>query len=227
MRSFLYCFIPILFLVACTKKDSLKKPVSLDFKIDIDRSYNGPGDLVFQKGGIVLAAVAIKGKRSEGDDIDFYRSFDTPIYIDFDSVETNTQLHFDLPQGNYTELTVTCFSAATTSTNNLTVEGLFTPPDAGASTRTVLFEVDLPATFALETEALNSESLAFKSEQPKIATIKLYPLKWFRPVLAQSLNNAQTRTIDNKTTIPINKSENLSIFNVVINRIDKENKVIF
>jgi hypothetical protein len=221
----------ILFLMAallCSCKDAeeFKIPADLGFRMDINRGTSSNGRLNFTKGSITLASFSFDGRREQGGDIYFSRSYESGLSIAFDPNQSIEAFNFTILQGNYTRIEIEFETSDESDDSSLVVEGWYLHTNG---TRYPLrFELESSVDFEIEAkEQSGNKQIVIKQETPAIAEIKLDPVKWFEAVPVAYLDNAEIDEEDGSPVIIINEDTNEDIYAIVVSKIESSAETVF
>ncbi len=128
-----------IFIVSC-QKEKYKKPTSIDFKFEMNQDIDNSSTIRFQKGSILLNNIDVIGSRIKGGDINFNKQLTTPILVDLTSSSVVNELHLDLPQGDYTELSFNLNLESDEENPCVYLSGHYKPDQS--SIINVIFEID-------------------------------------------------------------------------------------
>ena len=219
----------ILILPSCNKID-LKKPTSVNVKFDISTATQQTNSIVIKDSELTLQNFNISGERIEGEGIDFTRELSEPLIIDLDGETLVDELYFDLPQGEYTELIVEFENIEGNEESSLTILGKY-KLSFGPNVD-VIFELEEEQLFTLYCEDLNqSDLLVLYKNIEQTISIELDVIYWLNSITDTDLDNATITPGNNgnglgNSTIFINQTNNVSLYNKVVNRITQGNKAI-
>ena len=211
-------------LTAC-KKAELKKPTTLKTQFAINSDKSNFNRIKFNSAEMTLQNFTITGKRIAGDNINFTRTLETPLNIDFDGITNIDELQFDIPQGDYTELMVN-FDAITS-----TYTGKY-KPDNGP-TINVVCGLESSYHFSIICEENNQvELIKLDKKIDKTVCVVLNPMNWFETISIAELDNADLISGNNgqglgNSTILINSTNNTPIYNSILDNISLGNSASF
>lgn len=229
MQNILKIFV-ILFISSmlsfCKKKDQWKLPTDVAFKMDINRTVSSNGKLEFTKGVITLASFNFEGKREQGDDVYFSKSFSNGLNIVFDPNTTISELDFDIPQGTYNKIAISFETSDDYGDESIIVEGTYI--HTNGSLYPIKFEFNDSEYFSIIAKSVSGNSqIILNQNVASFAKIKLNPLHWFQVISTSMLDNADLVDINGVSTIVVSEDENENIYNLVVDRIDESSENIF
>lgn len=225
MKSRLLLFLIALAALGC-KKNQLKQPTDVSFTIDINRTASSDGKLVFNSGTIALASFDIEGKRQEGDPISFTRNFSEGLTVNFDPNNPISEIQYDIPQGVYTELTISFETFDDNGGSTITVLGTYTNNQGNPIP--VIFEFMSSETFEIEgDDSVNSGLIVLDKDTPANAFVQLDPIHWFDILTNNQLENATLTNINGVMTLLINENVNDNLYDIMADRIDESTEAIF
>lgn len=217
----LFLFSLLLSLNAC-QKNKLKKPTKVSFSFDA--KTDNSGEINIQESNLSLKKLNIQGKRTEGADIDFKRELISLIDLTLDGSTTYSELNFDIPQGNYT-----MFNIDLTSTD-IQLNGKYKLSNGPiVSVIFELFEEKMFSTLA----TINSQNdIILDKKVDRNVNITFDFGFWLSGLTAADLDNADL-IIENSgqglgnSTILINSTNNVGLYNSMLNRINQNNTAEF
>jgi len=213
-----YSFIIFMFLSGC-KKNELKKPTDVTFRMDINRNVSQQGHLVFTDGYVVIQNFEIDGDRKEGEDILFEKNFPQGLKVNFSPTNNISELVFDIPQGDYTDLVITFSTEYDNNNNILSVNGTYTNT-SGISFPIVYEYKDDDEITVNGVDADGDATIILDKNTPQNTLVKLDPIYWFAPVSNNLFDNASFVDINGTQTILINSSTNEDIYDIVVDRME-------
>lgn len=217
-----FCIL-ILGVFACNKVNQWKQPVKVCFNIDLAEEAAVSGTLSFNSGYLNIGSFIFNGKREQGADVYFTKSFNPQFSLILNDSPVN-EMSFDLPQGVYSSIDVEVLSGNNNSPH-LVVSGIFS--DGISSSVPLRFEYNEIDTFIIEGEdefgdkenidlAENSE---FKSE------IWMNPSDWFNSVSVSALKDADLVTFEGEKILLINSSNNTQIYKTVCDALSDDKQI--
>ena len=219
---------------SCQGNEEFKLPTKVGFQMDINRNTGQNGRLNFTHGQIILASFSFDGRREEGGDVFFTKSYDEGLLINFDSGNTIAPLTFQIPQGNYTRIELELETSDDTGVPGLVVEGWYL--HSSGIRYPVRFELESSVEFEIKAkEHSGSHQIVLIHTKPASPIIRLNPLKWFEAVPASFLENAVSTIEEGESEdmteegsyILINEETNEEIYEIIIARIEQSVEVIF
>lgn len=190
---------------------TLKKPTQLGLRLSLGTDYLPPSDgLTLKEGHLVLSSIVLKGERLEGEPFQFERNFPGGLSVDFDGAEALDDLVFDVPMGDYRQLTVVLETVDGANGPSCWIGGQYqwlNPPRATAAVelswqRVGRFEVDLLA--GTHTRVLD--------EQPQAPQIVFQPYGWLTTTDPNKWDRADYDNTAQGRLMRINKIDNNNLF---------------
>lgn len=222
------CFIIIIALaiiltVFCKKEDPWKMPTDVKFKMDITRSAGLSNNLSWTSGNIVLADFTFDGRREQGGDVYFTKTYSTGLNVIFDAANPVTAWSFEIPQGNYTRIDISYKTFGNSSDNRIVVEGAY-KNSVNNNTYPVRFEFQSDVSYKIVAKtSTGGGQIVLNKDVASVATIKMDPVYWFQTVTKSMLDNAALETINGTPTILINGNKNnKDIYITIMDRIDDD-----
>ena len=224
-KSFQIVFICCFALISC-KKDKWNEPANVSFVVDINRSPGLSDKLVFSSGKIVFENFSFEGDRVQGDDVYFLNSYSSGLNVTFDANNTVGDLDFEIPQGTFTRIQISFSTFGNSNDNHIEMTGTYS---IGRDTAFPLkFEYNAKESFSVMAQNTSgSNEIVLNKETPAKPRIVFDPIYWFQPVSLNLLNNADVVDINGTSTILINSTTNIEIYNIVVNRVGDGVKIIF
>lgn len=217
-------FLLLIFAYGCKDKNEWKLPSDVRFSMDIQKS-TANSDLTFTGGYIMLGNFNIEGSRTQGDNVNFSRPYNSGLMVTFDSSSYIDDLGFDIPQGTYDYLKISFETFEQPNINNIVIEGHY---DDGNSNIPIQLEITTKEFFQINaTDNIgNNKKVVLNHNSLSQARITLDPTYWFQTVGNNMLDNADKTTLKGKPTILIDTNNNSSIYYKIIDRIDEEIEVV-
>lgn len=215
-----------LWMTACRKdKNEWKKPTDVAFKADVNRGEAMSGTLKFTGGTIVLREFSFDGERLQGDDVYFEKQFPGGLTVALDANKLIPELDFDIPQGNYTKITIE-LEIEGSGSKSIAVNGSYTNSNGDTyPLRLELEEIEIYTVVAKDISG--SSEIVLNKDLPTNALITFDPVHWFGTVSAGMLDNASLVDVGGVMTILINDANNEDILDKVTDRIDEATEVAF
>lgn len=224
MKTTIFIFFSVfLGLVSC-KKAELKKPTTVSTVFGINTDDNETIDLEFETADLTLQNFRITGKRIDGPNIDFNRILDNSLNIDLDGTTSINELEFDIPQGEYTELIIEFNSTSSSYSGEYKL--------SNGPKVDVIFELSDTHLFQIICEYNNQTDLIeLDKNVNRIIDIELNCKNWFNSLSSSQLDNADLTNNNNNglgnSSIIINSSNNISLYNIILTNITLGNKASF
>jgi hypothetical protein len=207
------------FIIGC-KKNELKKPTDVTFIMDINRNLSQQGNLIFNEGNIVIYDFIVEGTRKEGAPIAFTKTFSQGLLITFDPNNSISELLYDIPQGDYTELVVSFSTKYNSSDKSILVKGTYT--NTSGSIFPVIYEFNEDNEISIISEDEEGEATIVLDKNISVRSlIRLDPIYWFATVSNSLFDNADLVNIAGIPTILINSNTNEDIYDAVVDRMEE------
>ncbi len=220
MKTITFYIIILSFLFVQCKKNELKKPTDVSFKMDINRNVSQQGHLVFTEGNIFIQDFSIEGDRKEGESISFSKSFPEGLNINFSPMNSISELAFDIPQGDYNELVVAFSIKYYNGNSNIMVKGAYT--NASGDSTPLLYEFKDDDLISIVGEDDEGEaSIVLDKDISVNALVQFDPVYWFATVSNSLLDNATLVNLNGTQTILVNSSTNEGIYDLVVDRMEE------
>ncbi len=226
MKKLLFLLVIALTTLSACRRNQLKKPTDVSFRMDINRAQSQQGHLIFNSGFIIINDFSIEGTRKEGDPISFSRSFTNGLNINFNSNNTVEALDFDIPQGDYTEIEIELTTRYNNGNPNVEVKGTYT--NTMGTSYPLIYQFKDDDNIALEAEAEGgASSIILDSKVPTSSLMLLDPVFWFATVSNNLFDSASLVNVDGVPTILVNSNTNEDIYDIVVDRMGENSKSIW
>lgn len=228
MRVFYLILISLLFSMPSCKKAELKKPTRINFKFALNKSDNQNPLVKITKADVNINSFNVTGDRVEGEDIAFTRDFPEGEAVEAEGEEGAEieALDYDIPQGEYQKLQVDFGIQDKGTEPSVLLNGIYKPNIGGAQGLRFEYFGNLNISINGENEDGNSTIILDKKEVKK-ATVELDAIHWFSSLTNTELENATLSSEQGQDKIIISPTSNVSLFNIVVERMTESNKVIF
>lgn len=224
-RSFpikLFIAILVIFSASCKKDKKWKIPTDVKFKMDINRSAGVSGNLVWISGNIMIANFTFDGKRDQGEDVFFTKTYSSGLNVFFDPNNPVSTWNFDIPQGTYTQINVSYKTYGSPGDKQIVVEGTYTNT-ANSNVYPVKFEFEAEEFYNVVAKTSSgSTQIVLNKDVVSTATIKADPVYWFQTVTTNMMDNATFVSVSGNPTILINDATNDNIYDAVRDRMDDD-----
>jgi hypothetical protein len=225
MRVSYLVLLSILISMSSCKKAELKKPTRINFKFDLNKSDNQNPLVKITNADINISTFNVSGDRVEGEDIAFTRNFAAGEEIEAAGQEVRA-LDYDVPQGEYQQLQVD-FNIPDKGTDpSIILRGNYKPNIGGV--KALRFEYYGMMEMYIDGEDENENStIIFDKKVVKKATVELDAIHWFSSLSTNELDNATITSQQGQDVILLSPTSNISLYNIVAERMTESNKVIF
>ena len=220
MKKYVFIITVISIIFTGCKKNELKLPTLVNFRMDINRNPDSQNRLIFNEGFIIIEDFSVEGERKEGESISFSKSFPNGLKIIFSPVTDIPELEFDIPQGDYYELVISFSTKYNNGNSNILVKGTYTNYSGDVIPLIFEFRDDDDFSIVGEDDDGNA-SIILDKNIPVNTLIKFDPTYWFAIVSDNLLNNAQLINIDGQETILVNSDTNEDIYDLVVDRMEE------
>jgi hypothetical protein len=220
---------------SCQDEEEFKIPTDVSFQVDINRNASTNGRLQFSQGHITLASFAFDGRREEGGDVYFEKSYERGLLINFAPGQPIDALKFQIPQGNYNRIEVELETYDDFESPGLVVVGSY------LNSNGVLYPLRFEAGSSLDFEVQSKEQsgntqIVLRAGTAANAIIKLDPVRWFSAVPSSYLDNAVLNVEEDVSEgeveigtsyILINEETNEEIYEIIMSRIELSTETVF
>jgi hypothetical protein len=217
-----FCIL-ILGVFACNKVNQWKQPVKVCFNIDVLQEPAVSGNLSFSSGYLNIESFNFDGKREQGADVYFSKSFNPQFSVVLNDNPVN-EMSFDIPQGVYTSIEVEVLSDNNTFPN-LVVSGIFS--DGISYSVPIRFEYAEIDTFTIQGEDVfgDNQNIDLAENSEFKSTIWMNPSDWFKSVSESTLENADLVTFEGEKIILINSTNNTQIYKTVSDALSDDKQI--
>ena len=214
------------FLFSCQDEGEFKIPVEAGFFIDIQRNAVSASRLQFDDGYIIISSFDFEGKREQAEDVDFSREYEQGLTIPFSSSQPVDALYFQIPQGNYTHISIEFETFDDFGENNLLIEGSYQNSDG--ERYPLVFVLKSSERFRIDAKShSDGRQVIVKKEAPISAYIKLNPVAWFKAVPILALDEAEVVLWNGAPTIVISEEVNEDLYDLLEDRLQEGAEAIF
>ncbi|MFK7798799.1 MAG: hypothetical protein AB8E82_15215 [Aureispira sp.] len=205
-----------LFLSSCGKDDLLKEPtqVGVCFALNSD-GVGGSDRLTLNTGYVILGSLEIEGQRKRGASFHFKRTFPTGLRFDFNATNRVEDLLFDLPQGEYENLTVRFSTLEQAGNPCLMVGGNYTYRQAINGSAWVDISWGSRAYFERTVMTTQGTPIFTLDENSKMITLSIQPKLWFQNISEVKLEQARCTTQPRGQVMLIDQTNNDNMFQTI------------
>jgi hypothetical protein len=230
MKSFTRCAIYLFSAVIITAGASCgkkwKKPATVSYQFRLNENSSS-GLINFTSASVRVRELKFIGDRKQGQKhIEMGQVFDPLLFVPLSLTSTSTNINFDIPQGTYTKISMQMtIEGQQGAAPSLVIEGYYIYANHSIP---VKFEYFPGETFEIPASSATGEKdIVLVEEQPASAAVLLNPSHWFANVTESMLNDADISVIGSDSVIVINPSNNGNIYQMVVDRLEDENTVVF
>lgn len=194
--------------------------------MDIQKNVVANSRLQFYDGYIIMASFEFEGDREQAREVAFSREYEQGLTIAFTSDQVVEALKFQIPQGNYTSISIAFETFEGFGENNLVVEGSY--QNSEGIRYPLVFALGSSESFEIEAESYSDgDQIIVKKEAPVSAYIKLNPVHWFKNIPLSLLDEAEVVLWNGVSTILISEEVNEEIYDLIEDRLAEAAEVIF
>ena len=140
--------------------------------------------------------------------------------IDFSPTNNISELVFDIPQGDYTELVITFSTKYNNGNSNISVKGTYT--DTSGVSIPLLYEFKDDDSISIIGEDDDGDATIVLDKKVSVNTlVKFDPVYWFATVSNNLFDNATLVDVNGTQTILVNSSTNGDIYDLVVDRMEE------
>lgn len=205
-----------LLLASCGKDDVLKEPtqVGICFALNSD-GVGGSDRLVLDNGYVVLGSFEVEGQRKRGASFHFKRTFPNGLRFDFNAMNRVEDLVFDLPQGEYENLTVRFSTLEQVGNPCLVVGGNYTYRQPINGSAWVDISWGASKSFERTVTTAQGTPIFVLDENAKMITLSIQPKLWFQNISEVKLEQARCTTQSRGQVMLIDQSNNDNMFQTI------------
>ncbi len=234
MKKIFY-FIILLFLFSMCEKDPFTIPVNVNFEFvydteSINLKKGSDTKIDFTEGRIIVKSIEFHGEREEGGPVDFSSDFNQ-AEGNLMTGNTNPNVHFDIPQGVYTNIKIFIEIDTTNSNPALLIAGNLTDSIllSYINTSTIKFNYQLQHNEIFELYAKpadTSGNIVIKENNPPKVQIIIDPLYIFQDIINE-FDEAEISADSyyDDPGININNEENIYIYKELNSKVLNKNSV--
>ncbi len=209
---------------SCGKK--WKKPTETSFKFQLNSNSNS-GLVKFTSGFLTLNKISFSGDRKQGQNqIDLDQTFSNNLQVNLAQSAINSGIRFDIPQGTYNKMEIKMETDGDQTGASLLILGYY----INTINDTIALQFEFPADDAIQIQAKNSsggDQIVLVENRPVYPTVILNPNYWFATVPQSILESASQTLVNSVPTILINDNDNSDIYNLIVNRLESGNEIVF
>lgn len=214
------------FLYSCQDEQEFKIPVEAAFFMDIQRNPIAGSRLQFDGGHITLESFDFDGRREQAENVEFSREYEQGLTVPFTSDTPVESLRFQIPQGNYTSISIEFETFDDFDENNLLIEGSYQNSDD--IRYPLVFALRISERFRIQAKSYSDgKQVIAKKEAPISAYIKLNPLHWFQAVPLSALDKAEIVSWNGVPTILISEDVNEELYDLIEDRLQEGAEAVF
>jgi hypothetical protein len=231
---FLPVFILLIIFSAC-RKDELTLPAKVFFEFEMishqeeenlksGAPFPVPGKMTVDRGTMSIRSIEFEGRRDQGRDVFFVTNMGQPLIIDLGEKNNNQALSFDIPQGVYSQIEI-YLDLGGNDEIPLIIEGKI----SGGTPNEIPLRFEYNISDKLRARAESGQSgnkMVLRKDTPSKARIILDSPSVFQFVTMPVLMDAAISVIDGKEVLLINSNNNINLFNIMAERLEKSLRVI-
>lgn len=204
-----------LLLASCGKDDILKEPTQVGVCFALNSAGVGGSDrLALNTGHVILGSIEVEGQRKRGASFHFKRTFPTGLRFDFNTTNRVEELVFDLPQGEYENLTVRFSTLEQAGNPCLMVGGSYDYRQAINGSAWV--DISWGSSKRFERTVTTQGTPIFTlDEQSKMITFSIQPKLWFQNISEVKLEQAHCTNHPRGQVMLINQTNNGNMFQTI------------
>jgi hypothetical protein len=224
---FIFTIVSLFSIISCKKKDLNKTPVQLKIRTDFvgERTNGNTNFLRYDNLKLRISELRFVAEQVDGEPIEFIRTFEQPLYLDFSQNDLVSQLEFALPARAYESIDL-YFELDNDQQAGLVLEGSFSDQGNDEAVLIAFNTVDELHVKGRQNE-LENEEISFTNLTEIEGRLTLNPAFWTRTFSKQNLIMADRQLVDNEMTIFIDEQNNQQLFQTIINRVDLKNYLEF
>lgn len=227
MKKGLYiAFLLLIGLVSC-KKNQLKKPTDVQFRMVMDSPVNPVyvPHLQVTSGHVVIGKFIIEGERTEGENVFFNRVFSSGLKVDLINSGDLEDLKFDIPQGTFTSLDVIYETFNQGTDVAIQLDGVYT--NQSQQNIPFRFEFNAIEDFLVAAIENGSGQIVLDKDVSETPILSINPNYWFQNININLWEDATLYDVDGVQTILINSTTNEDIYDEVLDYIEQSGELLF
>lgn len=222
--TFLALSLAFFSLFSCGKK--WKKPTDVSFKFQLNSNSNS-GLVKFTSGFLTLNKISFNGDRKQGQNqIELDQTFSNNLQVNLSQNAIGSGIKFDIPQGTYDKMEIKMETDGDQTGTSLLIYGYY----VNSINDTIALQFEFPADDAIKIQAKNSSGgnqIVLIEDQPSNPTVIMNPNYWFATVTQSELDSATQNIILGVPTIVINDNDNSDIYELIVDRLEEGNEIVF
>lgn len=190
--------------------------------MDINHSATLGDALAWTSGNIVIGNFTFDGKRRQGGDVYFTKTYPTGLNIFFDPNNNVAEWNFEIPQGIYTKINISYKTYDNSGDKRIVLKGIYKNTVNNINYPVIFeFEAEVSYNIVAKTSSGGTE-IVLSKDVAASALIKADPVYWFQTVSTSMMDNASLTIVNGNPTILINDANNGNIFDAVRDRMDDD-----
>ncbi len=207
-------------------KDEFTKPAEVTFEFWLSHQEINGKFLELQTGTMVIKEIGFEGYREKGENIFFTSNFENLIIANLAMGSTTKLIKFDIPQGIYHHINLTIEIDKNNQDPSLVLNGKYNSATRGQIP--VKFEFEFNEILNLNPKPGKGKSkIVLNQDISSTAEVIIDTGFMFQLVNSRMLESAEIVEHEGEDIISISKDNNLHIFNVLVNRIEKSTTALF
>jgi len=211
------------FFNSCGKK--WKQTTNVNFQFFISQSVSSE-KLYFTSGKMIIREIDFSGDRKKGGGVNFSNNLTNGAVVNFNNGNALPPINYDIPQGTYNKIDLTIKLFDEDPAPSISLKGNYVNEDS--DTIPLIYEFHSGVNFNVtgKTSSGRSEIVLIEGK-PATCQITFDPNYWFDTVTETLLDSADVSTVNGKSTIVINETDNATIYNLISGRIADATKAVF
>jgi len=222
MKNLFYILTLLLLITSCNKK--WKKTSETNFDVEFITSKSDVSYLELESGFFQLTNFTFSGTRKKGNDV-LFSEWHSSTLFEIENEEINPNLYYDIPQGEYTNITIDLRFDKGSSGKSITVEGVF--KDSNEIDINFVFELEDRIDVGIVVTPTNGSTITIVAKEKTNPIITFDLVDWFEHIPYGLLDEAEATEIDGEEYLYINKTSNPSLYTLVVERIGETAKITF
>ena len=139
--------------------------------------------------------------------------------------EVNSSLVYQIPQGVYDYMQIKVNIVANGSNPAIILNGTYR--QAPSLTKNVVFTHNANESIQIIGESSDNGGIVLTKSKTEKIDIVFDAIYWFETLTSDQLSNAETTIINDQETILIDNANNVSLYEIVISRMNNSHRAIF
>ena len=223
MKNLFYILTLLLIITSCNKK--WKKTSETDFDVTFVKTKSTVNYFRIDSGYLHLTNFTFSGNRKKGNAVSFSKTYTSPTVFDIKDEEITTELSFDIPQGEYTNIDIDLRFDLVSPDKAVLIKGFFA--DSGDIEVPFIFELEDRIDINIVATSSNASTITIVAKESASPVISFDLVDWFEHIPRNLFEEGNTLYINGQEYLYINKINNPSLYSSVLGRIGQTATITF